>query len=67
MVLSSFAAQIEEFLMELQATENSTRELLQHAQSYDLEGVLATTVALAQFMRTDCYRDWGLLEHSNYS
>ena len=47
LVPASFAAQTEGFLSELRAMEHSTRELLRHAQSYNLEGVLAAATTLA--------------------
>ena len=47
LVLASFTVQAEGFLMELRAMEHSTWELLWHAQSYNLEGVLAVAAALA--------------------
>ena len=43
--------------MELWAMEHSMQEILQHTQSYNLEGVLAAVSALAQFMRADYHID----------
>ena len=47
LVSASFVAQAKGFLTQLRAMEHSTLELLRPAQSYDLEGVLATAAALA--------------------
>ena len=67
LVPASFTAQAKGFLTELRAMEHSTCKLLEHAQTYNLEGVLIVATALAQFMRTDCHTDSGLLKQSNYS